>query len=1563
MKQTTRLLALSALVLAVVLAAIGAPALNAPSVAFAQEQGQVPIAPVITAQRSGTDTINLTWTPVTGAVSYELYAHHPVTGWMRLDGGAADPLTANTFPHTGLEIDTLYHYQVRGVNAQGNVGAYSARANEVAGQNAPDRPSLTATPGYQVITVTWPAVTNADSYVLYAWDQTWSLIDTVTGTSYDHTGLTVGQTYYYQARAMNANNVLGALSALANATVLSTPNISAPTSFSAVRGDEQVTLTWAAPSNTAGQTIAKYEYRYVESGGAFPTTWKDAGNVLTVTVTELDSGTQYNFEVRAVSETDAVGNTASRSATPSTVPGAPTLTATATHNSVTLTWTAPSDDGGADITSYRIQRENDDATWTTRYNPPSSVTTWRDSGLTNGIEYTYRIFAINLAGMSDWTPISVDTLSQAPRVPSAPLSVMAEAAAVADGGGKVTLDWQTPVFNGGSAITIYQYQYRETTSGSYHPTFWRDASEETEVEVTLADGLERAKTYTFRVRARNAIGAGPPSVETDPGAIVFSTAPTGMPVLTISRASDVNGVNGDDRFALNWKPLGNDDDGDGVSTTNIIGSYTLQWKSSRYPDEGFDTTDWPDDDADTTEDTFQGETVQASDTLDNRGRHEFLDSEHANSNPLEPNTTYTYRVRAVNPSGSGPWSNEEYLTTLVNLPSAPAMPTGAGLDSDSIEVSWMAPAKNGGDTITAYELEVRTDNSTFTETDGNTPIGPLPATRTKYTHDGVRPMVDYFYRVRAVNSAGKGTWSESSLMVSTASAAQGTHSAPMALEVTPEDDEGLLNLGWMAPTVTLGQGETSRAAVSRYEIQFVQRDASTDLGDNVADDLAALEALDDGEAILIPTPPTNTMYSHTGLPGGTRYVYRVRAVNSAGNGEFSTPVAGIVDPRAPDAPTLTATAVGASEVLLEWNVPADNGTPILGFVIQQWDPTVDTDNDGTAEGAWGGNVSSPVNLLTAADQTENAELTLFTVDTLVAGETYYFRIRTDPKSDWSGDTPDDSTTGAASAMTPSGVPGKPTLADPDAVTDAMDDDDVGSISLTITAPTTGGSDLTGYELQRWYGGQWSTVSPAPAADAKTYTNSGLEPGDTYYYALRAMNATGAGPWSDVVSAVATAGNPDTPTLAATAIGETRIQLTWNEPEDNGTTIMGYQIQRWNPAANSDAGGWHDNSPATNLLAGNDTVTEFVDTGRMPGETYYYRIRALPQVVDSDGDGMMDDEGWSAEDKDDAVSEDTLPGNVPEAPVMEATGTTAVSITVNWVLVPAAENGGSAITGYEVYKWTGSQWVSEATRGAADEEYVDTGLTGGTKHYYIVRAVNSNGPGKWSSYASGTTTPAAADAPVLTATVRGTNSIQLSWTVPELNGAAHTGYTLARWDGNSYEAIEILTLAVTTTLYVDEGDLGDNSNPADQDYNPVLDAAGALKPGTQYWYRIQTASVPASTAFSNVASATTVKGVPSRPTLTDPDITHDSITLKWTAPESDGGDAIIHYEVQLWDSVNHRWDRIRLVAAAHLTYEHDNLTPETRYVYRVRAQNRAPANSGFGAWSTIFPASTTAEPEE
>ena len=85
----------------------------------------------------------------------------------------------------------------------------------------------------------------------------------------------------------------------------------APTSFTATAGDAAVTLSWAAPASDGGGAITKYRYRYstgsVVSSSA---TWtdvadgsdadNDAGNETGVTVSSLNNGTGYAFEVLAV---------------------------------------------------------------------------------------------------------------------------------------------------------------------------------------------------------------------------------------------------------------------------------------------------------------------------------------------------------------------------------------------------------------------------------------------------------------------------------------------------------------------------------------------------------------------------------------------------------------------------------------------------------------------------------------------------------------------------------------------------------------------------------------------------------------------------------------------------------------------------------------------------------------------------------------------------------------------------------------------------------------------------------------------------------------------------------------------------------------------------------------------------------------------------------------------------------------------------------------------------------------------------------------------------------------
>jgi hypothetical protein len=72
------------------------------------------------------------------------------------------------------------------------------------------------------------------------------------------------------------------------------------------------------------------------------------------------------------------------------------------------------------------------------------------------------------------------------------------------------------------------------------------------------------------------------------------------------------------------------------------------------------------------------------------------------------------------------------------------------------------------------------------------------------------------------------------------------------------------------------------------------------------------------------------------------------------------------------------------------------------------------------------------------------------------------------------------------------------------------------ITVTWEAPASnGGSDITGYMVQSKYGdGEWMDVDPAHTGMEMMYMDTGLMPGTTYYYRVRAMNAVDNGEWSD-----------------------------------------------------------------------------------------------------------------------------------------------------------------------------------------------------------------------------------------------------------------------------------------------------------------------------------------------------------------------------------------------------------------------------------------------------------------
>ena len=298
-----------------------------------------------------------------------------------------------------------------------------------------------------------------------------------------------------------------------------------------------------------------------------------------------------------------------------------------------------------------------------------------------------------------------------------------------------------------------------------------------------------------------------------------------------------------------------------------------------------------------------------------------------------PGMTYNYRVRAVNQNGEGPWSTEVTVTTNPNVPGQiGTVPIVSGDNVNSIKVNWEAPDDNGGSAITGYELQVRTVDNSFVP--GDTIIENLPGSRREYTHEGVRSGVNYFYRVRAVNVAGKAAmWSDSSLVATTSSAPPGTPGAPGVAANAAELSGSTVTFTWTESTSTENRGTLP---ITGYIVQY-QRD-----NDNSDADWS------DAETATYNTP-TQRQHVHMNVPGGTgvMWEYRVRAVNGHGPGTWSIPdgdtttTAGRVSVPAREAadPELTATAVSTDEIRLEWTKPEANGSAFTGYIIHRWDPT------------------------------------------------------------------------------------------------------------------------------------------------------------------------------------------------------------------------------------------------------------------------------------------------------------------------------------------------------------------------------------------------------------------------------------------------------------------------------------------------------------------------------------------------------------------------------------------------------------------------------------------------
>jgi len=198
----------------------------------------------------------------------------------------------------------------------------------------------------------------------------------------------------------------------------------APTIGSATRSASQsVQVAFTAPANTGGSSITSYTA--TSSPGGITGT----GASSPVIVSGLTNGIAYTFTVTATnSYGTGAASSASNSATPYTVPGAPTIgSATATGTTTaTVAFTAPAGNGGTPITSYTAVSSPGNITGTLNQAGSGTITV---SGLSPGTSYTFTVYATNPAGNSANTSASNSITTTA----VAPTSV--EYLVVAGGGG------------------------------------------------------------------------------------------------------------------------------------------------------------------------------------------------------------------------------------------------------------------------------------------------------------------------------------------------------------------------------------------------------------------------------------------------------------------------------------------------------------------------------------------------------------------------------------------------------------------------------------------------------------------------------------------------------------------------------------------------------------------------------------------------------------------------------------------------------------------------------------------------------------------------------------------------------------------------------------------------------------------------------------------------------------------------------------------------------------------------------------------------------------------------
>ena len=477
---------------------------------------------------SGTPQVDQTLTADTSAINDEdgLIGVSYRYQWIRSDNGADSDIAGATsstytlvYADQGNTIKLTVNFTDDAENEETLTSVATVAVAAAPNREATGDPAISGTPQVdRTLTASISAIADQDGLDGVSYNYQWTAdgtdIQDATDSTYTPSLSDVGKTVKVKVSFTDDRN--NAESRTSAATAVVTPTVpTQPLSLTVATGDEiqKLDASWQAPSSNGGSAVTGYKVQWKEAADS----WDTAADVsqtavtgTTHTITGLTGGVEYAVRVIAtnsagdgLASAEAKGTPAAENNAPTGLPG---ISGTAQVGETLTASTANIDDeDGLTNVSYRYQWIANDGETDTEVEGATGSTytlTAAAAGKTIKVKVSFTDDADNQESLT-----SEDTDTVAATKPGVPghLNVFPHDA------GALDVYWEAPASDGGSAVTGYKVQWKESADSWDTPA---DVSEATASGTShtitgLTDGLE----YSVRVLATNGAGDSPPSVE------------------------------------------------------------------------------------------------------------------------------------------------------------------------------------------------------------------------------------------------------------------------------------------------------------------------------------------------------------------------------------------------------------------------------------------------------------------------------------------------------------------------------------------------------------------------------------------------------------------------------------------------------------------------------------------------------------------------------------------------------------------------------------------------------------------------------------------------------------------------------------------------------------------------------------------------------------------------------------------------------------------------------------------------------------------------------------------